>query len=448
MKLVSNDNNQLYENSSDWYLFIISRFNLFLKRSIVNISTIKRILEYLIDITLEVNYDFNNYKGPIFIHDKNAIEAYFKILVECFKSMHKDSNVHLKEYVLVPLEALTKSFMNNCVLSKLDIQDYLMKILKRSEDNNFQKQITAQIGRVSSSNTTHKQIQSLLRKFVKKSKYVPKEYEEKYFISLLDILIDCISGTTIRNVYLFSGNEGSYIELTTPLVCPTPGVFWTGYLRYESGNNNRQCIFSFLRKKPNECKGIELYIENRKLIYRLVKITDKDESMEVIMADNRYCPEGVDPINIEISANIWHRITMIHVGNSFQLIMDGSSYIKEISSNFLVKEYTIATIGAVVNPETNKSKYNFFGEISTMYFYVPTHSFKNIIKKLSTMNQQELEIHALKSALNFEHEIFDSVEILGENKLTIDIHFIVNPMVILLYIIVQCFSRYQNRWTQ
>jgi len=417
LKLIAKENNSLYETGSYIYAFIMSQFKMIADRGSLKIEVSQKVLHYLIDIALETDFDMTQMHRQFLICDQSALEAYLHILVLCFKNLNKESNQHLLLYVLTPLEALSKSFMNNYILSQINAQDLLMKMLKRSTIKDFQKQISRHIGRINSTHTSSQHIQTLMRHFAKKSKYVIKE--TTYFSSLLDILIDSISGDSIRNVYFFSTKGKSFIQLKTPLVCTSLGLFWTGYIRYEEpGVNERQCIFSFLKERLGEIKGVELYIEKRKLIYRLVKLAKIDNSL--------YYPLNT----VDIAEDSWHHITMLHIGNELQLYIDGYFCSLMIAGDVFSKEYDYATIGAATDPLSDKKLCTFFGEMSSLYFFSPTPKAKDVIKELADSDQSSLTLLKAENLIGNILMIKNQNTTQKEKKILFDIQFILEPKVI------------------
>jgi len=393
LKLITKDNQLLHENKTGAYEFVLSHFDSFMSRSCMDIDSACKILKQLLDIALGTNFDIKRMDQKLFIGDKAAMNAYFQILVRCFKELNAESNKHLKAYVIAPLEALTKSFINNCILSNILVQDLLIKILKRSKDRDFQKQITRQLGVISSTNTTAKHIHSLMRSFMKKPKYISKEKEEEYFISMLYTLIDCISGDNIRDIYFFSGKEDSFIELKTPLKFPSAGLFWTGYIRYEGKNaNKKQCIFSFTNQKPVKQNKVELYIEDRKLVYCLEKISYSGKSSKVIHKSETILS------CIKLIEDSWHRITMMHIGNDLITTMNTSLSVITLSSEALAKTYTEALIG--INKNNGELKFPLFGEISALHFFNPTPYFQDRIRESSSQREQGWAKHIVKELLS------------------------------------------------
>ena len=355
-------------------------------------SVVASLLQYLIDIGLETDLDLKR-PQPAIIKEPSAVEAYFGILVRCFKSMTEESNSELKQQVLVPLEALSNSLMNDCVLSKVAVQELLMKILKRANEKEFQRQVSSHIGRISSTNTTAKHIQLLMRHFLKSSKYVAKPYEEDYYLSLLDTLIDSISGESIRSLYFFSGLEKSFIKLKSPHPTPGDGICWTGHIRLERGNKERkQCIFSFLKIKPSEVKGIELYVQDRKLVYKMIKLYKGDSSVSLTLP------------NIEVREDAWHHITMAHIGRELIVhVNEASCTLDAPTQSFARNKYNCSTIGAAMDPSTNQYHSHFFGEMSALYFFCPSPKFKEVIKDLAHRGQHLTSMYKHEGIDNESH---------------------------------------------
>ena len=251
--------------------------------------------------------------------------------------------------------------------------------------------------------------------------------EEDYFRILLDTLIDCISGNSIRDVYFFSGNTNSFIELNSPLTFALPGLFWTGYIRME-GNaiNKKQCIFCFIKIENNESRKIELYIENKKFIYALYKqINDVKELDEKIIIEN-----------IEVMGDLWHHITMLHFGNSFHINIDRFSWSRELNSQIFTKVYPISTIGASLTMDIWEPCFQFVGEMSTLYFFIPTSRSKELIKELATKDQQFLSLYAIESFLKTHAGSNEQTQIMNPvnnfKKLNINTQFVLDPKVIYL----------------
>ena len=275
--------------------------------------------------------------------------------------------------------------MNCNILAKISIQELLMKILKRTINSDYQKQISMSVGWISSTHSNSKHIQTLMRNLIKKSKYANSN--ENYFQCQLKTLIDCISGKNRKNIFYFSGIEEAYIELNPSLLNLMPGLFWTGYIRYEAKNENRQCIISFINIENDVITGIELYIENRTLIYKILNIGKGDETFVI-------------PMNtISITENYWHHIAMAHIGELFRLHVDGSRYSTTIHSISLPKKYKRAIIGAAID-KTNKLKDHFFGEMSKLYFFEPSSKHNEIIETLACKSYKKILSDQKKNFLN------------------------------------------------
>ncbi len=355
-------------------------------------TVVASLLQYLIDIGLEQDLDLKRPQSAL-IKESSAVEAYFRILVRCFKALPEASNAELKAQVLMPLEAMSGSLMNDCVLSTVGVQELLMKILKRASDPEFQRQVSSHIGRISSTNTTARHIQLLMRHFLKSSKYVPKAAEEDYYLALLDTLIDSISGESIRSLYFFSGQEKSFIKLKNPLPTPGEGICWTGNIRLERGaKDQKQCIFSFLKIKPNEVKGLELYVHERKLIYKMIKLHKGDYSTTITLP------------NIEVREDAWHRVTMAHIANELIVYVDEACCVLDApTQSFARNKYNCSTVGAAMDPSTNQYHSYFFGEMSSLYFFCPSEKFKEVIKDLAYRGQYLTAMYKHEGIANETH---------------------------------------------
>ena len=396
LKFIAKGNKLFHESNNGVYDFIVKHFKVLNAKS--DLKVIVEVLNCLLEISVGKKFELK--KSSYLISEELALCSYFRILVECFKSRIGESNKHLRAHVIPPLEILTKSLMNCIKLSNISIQKHLLKILKRAEDKEFQSQISRQIGTITSMHTTQHQIKFFLTSLTKKPN-----------LNFLDILIDCILGNSIKDIYMFSGN--SFISLKTPIICSTPGILWTGYIRYEC-KASKQCVFSLLNAKSNKVKGIELYIENRKLVYSLIKV-DSSNSSKVIVVPG-----------VEVAEDCWYRVTMGHVGNSFQVILNEYLCIMEIDGDYFPKEYTCASIGASLDPMTGRGEHQFFGKMSALHFFVPTPSFKTFIKDLSTVDFQSLANSITKSIIyNTTTLSFQVNSPIKEFELTT--HFIIDP---------------------
>jgi len=390
LKLIAKGNELFYESQDtkkNVYVFVLGYAKSFIECEKVDFKQVKSILKYLIDIALEADYDFENRSKKFFIYEPGAIEAYFQILIQCFKTLPEQSNTHLQNCVLSPLDTLHKSLINCCKLSRMSIQILLMKILKRAIKPEFQRHISEHIGRISSIHTTSKHIQSLMRHFTKSSKYVPQQLKERYYLILLDTLIDSISGDSIRAIYFFSGKEQSFIKLKTPINC-YGGLFWTGSIRYESKCNTQwQCIFSFLNTQSYESKGIELYLYQRKLYYHLVYCYKEDYTEKKEVKD------------LTLFENTWYHIVMFHVGNEVLIYVNSSLFVIQTKFQNFPKEYNYAVIGAATDPLNGRHHSFYFGEMSTLYFFTPAAKFKDIVGDLASRGQYLASLYKIESSL-------------------------------------------------
>jgi len=397
MKLVAKGNKSLYEKETHTYTFILTRFNSYINQINTNIDTIKTILRYVLDIALEVDFDITNTKDKVFVHDKNSLKIFFQMLAACFKQLVND-NKKLIEYVLSPLEALTRSFTNTHALSDIGAQELLLRIMKYTKGKEYQKNISNYIGWISSTHTSLSHIRSLMSEFTRKAKN-EKRWEDNS-MSLFETLIGCISGDIVRELYFFPGSEGSFIELKASLVNPSKGLLCTGYIRYEE-NKNKQCIFSFLDIKDNEIRGIELHIERRRLTYTMVCIKELNESLTVLF------PE------ITLTEGSWHHITISHIGNELETYVDSIHCTIKVESDLMPKKYTHGFIGAGIDSVLKKPRDYFFGEIAALYFFKPTSKLK--IQDLANQKQDTLRKNY---CFNLNNEGKTSIYFLLDPKVT------------------------------
>lgn len=247
-----------------------------------------------------------------------------------------------------------------------------MIIFQRSNSIEFRKQIAVYLGKVNSIHTTPKHLGKLLFHLLKNSKYLPKEREEDDFLARLEILEKSISGESIRSFYYFPGTENAYIRLITPIYTSHLGICWTGKVRLEKGRRDkRQCILSLVSIQPNEAKGIELYVYDRKLIYHLVHIEANDKCTDIVLPD------------VEVIEDQWHTITFYHYNKELIVYVDNFMCKQDVGMQTCLKEYDIATIGASIDPHTNLPAHHFLGEISTLYFFYPSSKFKEAISDIA-----------------------------------------------------------------
>lgn len=427
LALIAKGNELFYEsqeNKRNIYAFILTFFDSFIKREEVDFEQVHNILKYLLDIALEADRNAGGAATKFFICEPSAMETYFQILVKCFKSLPAQSNRHLQHCVLSPLDTLNKSLVNCCSLSKMLMQVLLMKILKRAEEAEFQRHVSEHIGRISSVHTTSEHIQSLMRHFAKSSKHVAENLKERYYLILLDTLIDSISGDSVRAMYYFAGHEESFIKLRTPLHS-SGGLFWTGSIRYESKDYSRkQCILSFINTQYNESRGIELYLYEKRLHYHLVYLYKGDHT------------ERLEVPGLTLLEDTWYHIVMFHTGNEVQIYVNFAFFTLQPRSQTFPREYNHAAIGAAIDPESGRHHSFFFGEMSTLYFFTPSTKFKDTVKDLATRGRYLASLYKIESSLtsplpsswreaNPEAPKYMNREFLAAT------HFVLNPKVVL-----------------
>lgn len=221
------------------------------------------------------------------------------------------------------------------------------------------KQLSSYIGRLNSTNSTVQQVRYIMKQIRKKSKLQPPEQEQLYFQTLIDTLVDMIHGESLHSFYYFDGSENSYIRLQNLLQFPSTGFYWVGDIRLEkTDQGKKQFIFSFLKIKEKKEKGIELYVENGKLIYRIVSVDKSNNTQDIVIEKS------------EIKQNRWHHITLSHQNKELIIILD-DNLCSEINLPFcpFANSYNFAIIGASTNSATLNPQMNFIGEMSTLYFF-------------------------------------------------------------------------------
>ena len=382
--------NKLFQESLETkarvYTFIEKRFfeNQF------KMEIIKAILGRLLEIALEIDeVDFSVAlnaasvssstavfsRKPItrfLIKDSHAISSYFTIITHCFVTNPEKSNKDLLNFLLYPLEMMQESIMNNITLTQMNIQNKLLKILKRATVLEFQEQISRHIGKLSSVHTTAQQMQLLLRKLAKYKSSANDETsasleipitQSNYVTCLLSTLIDMISGDSIKSFFYFDGNLNSFITLKSPLEFNSIGFCFTGFFRTEITNyNSPQCLLCLLKMKPTSSKGVELLIDgtSHKLTYKMFKRNKGIiVSAETIIFDK-----------CEIRPDRWHKITFAQISNEIILQFDNERIFKEAKDkSCLARSYNVGAIGASINSETKEAQYLLVGETSTWYFF-------------------------------------------------------------------------------
>ena len=249
----------------------------------------------------------------------------------------------------------------------------LLSVLKLAgEDKDFRGEVAGHIARLNTIHTSPSHMQRLMRQLLKAPTRSLRPGAEGYYLCLLQVLIDSVSKESIRNMYYFTGQEKSFIQLKTPLVSPAPGLAWTGHIRLERGGSDRnQCIFSFLRVKPNNVKGVELYTHERKLVYRMVNLYKGDNSTLLTLS------------NIELAEDTWHHITMLHYNKELIVCVDKMIHRAEVGMQSFPGKYNTATIGTSTDPSTMRQQCLFFGEMSALYFFGPSGTFKDAMSDLA-----------------------------------------------------------------
>ena len=205
----------------------------------------------------------------------------------------------------------------------------------------------------------------MLKQFIKRAD------DKQFVLTILNIFNNIISGEYICEFFHFSGTEDSFISLKTPLNYPIGGVCCTGYFLMETSDSNKtQCIFSFMQIIENDVKGVELYIINKKIVYKMIN--------------------GIDTWNIcfdnsEIRTNTWHHITIAHTYKDLTIYLDENVWVKEnIEALNFIKSYNYATFGASIDYKTKNPKFNFNGLMSAFGFFNPCQKVTEVLAKISS----------------------------------------------------------------
>lgn len=359
LKAVAREN-KLYRASSEAqdfvYAFTSHTLGAFIVNSVATVESVQSALRLLLDIAVDTDFDAK--RNDLSIRELKAMNEYFKVLVKCFKKWPLDSNRELCSYVTVPLKTLQNSFVSSYLLAKMEVQELLMRILKRASDIEFQVAISGFVGRISSIHITSRCMKLILKRFIKESKHVSQGYKEKYFEFLVNTLISTITGDSIKNLYFFPGD--SFIKLETPLRNTATGLFFVASIRCETRNLQKsQCIFSLLEVNGNRVKGVELFINDGKLVYTLLNVGRANNSLIMTIPD------------IEIVEDRWHRIVVAHIGTSLHIFASNFHFKNDVDNQAFPKEYNFATIGASMDVERKKYRAFFFGEMSAVYFFSP-----------------------------------------------------------------------------
>ncbi len=184
--------------------------------------------------------------------------------------------------------------------------------------------------------------------------------DSAYFQSLIDTLVDMILGESIMSFYFFDGGENSFIRLRTPLTCLANGYYCTGNIQLERDESRgRHCVFSFLRLKSGDPRGVELYTENNALVYRTVKGQN----------------DTLIPVpKIELKEYTWHSLAVSHFDKQVVVRVDETTVKIECGTaiSSLAQSFDFASIGASVALPSLRPQHHFLGEMSLFRFHSST----------------------------------------------------------------------------
>ncbi len=200
----------------------------------------------------------------------------------------------------------------------------------------------------------------LLKYFVRS----PKGTHQTAFLQqLLDTLLNVISGEYIQDFFHFCGSDTSFITLADPVTFPSPGVFYTGYIRLEQRNDaeasSPQCIFSFMNTERRENRGFELFTANRKLTYRTHNLMRSFQVYEKLFAEST------------LKFDYWHHVTLLHQNRELVLYLDSEQWTFDLPETAAFpKSYNVCTVGAKLDPDNPQMvSQHFFGELSALCFF-------------------------------------------------------------------------------
>lgn len=360
----------------------------------MSIENTKRLLNTLLDIAFEADVDIEQAHAYT-IHEPSAIETCYRILVYYFGRYPEAANEWLKAHVVFPLQSTKSSLYNCCVLTRVKIQCYLMKILKFAEGRlEFIPQLVNLISLFNNVNASGKHIVQVMKELIREKRRVANKSEDEYKNLLTQVLLSSVSQDSIRNVFYFAGSEQSHITLKAPVTFGAHGICWTGCVRLEKwGLDKRQCIFSFVKHKERKTKVCELWVEHRKLVYSSAHVERN--------AVRRVALFG------ELQADRWYHLVLSHENKELVVYLDGLHSIAELTTSNLAKKYDSAVVGASKNPVTGEVSGFFVGEMATQYFYRPNPLFREVIrdlafkwKSLSSIYKEGAVLHEHNAMIN------------------------------------------------
>ena len=239
--------------------------------------------------------------------------------------------------------------------------------MKRIPNTEIQMEVATYLGSINSIHCYPKQMKYILKQFTKPEKSI------SYIQTLLGMLNNIISGEHIQDFFFFDGQENSFISLKNTITYPVNSICMTGYIRFEGDALNRdQCIFSFLSEAEKEAKGVELFVKKKCLVYRTINSSKEVRFYEIPFTES------------SIKKDVWHHISLIHIGLELIIYLDDNMWKKNIIDNSpFAKTYNYAMIGASLDLKTCKPSNHFYGEMSTICFFQLKQNIKDAFKTIA-----------------------------------------------------------------
>jgi len=357
---------------------------------IFGVGNLKIILENLIQVAFSSDKisEFDKVKN-IKIYEINSLEIAYNLLSFYFKTNKISANSNLLNFVFLPIEISTNSLKNIYTLSHSIIIN-LLSIFKHISAIENKSKLVILLGNICSVNSNASQISKIMKNLGKIDGFT-------------DLLINTISGDTIKSMFYFDGNERSFIKLQPPPQNSfISGILWNGNIRLEPTNSNLSTkgIWSLLYNTATECKGISLQIHDLKLVCKFTRQTKKeDQSIYINLADT-----------IKFKENCWHAITTIISKNEICGYFDDTFFKIQIKDFVSLKNINIAVLGAELEFLTGHAVNFFCGEMSSQYFFSYSTKIKDSIKEIAFNNNFE-KYFINEQVLNENENFFEFTEV-------------------------------------
>jgi hypothetical protein len=228
------------------------------------------------------------------------------------------------------------------------------------------------LGVINSVHVSAKDLKHMLKQFARAPRQANRFAGDRGFLPLLlDSIVSLAAGDDIKDFFYFPGTEAGYISLKSPLLYPVNGLCMTVSLRCEGGLLSRsQCLFSLLTNVRNEIKGVELWMREMKLAYR-------------ILGASKAAVHEVTFEHSEIKPHTWHTLTLLHIGKDVTLALDGSVWTKPaFEAPATGKSYTLVKVGASTDPQSSAPVQPFHGEMSVLLLLNGSSKLKEVLPAL------------------------------------------------------------------